>query len=104
LNITTSLEALGLSRYFSALITAEDVHVGKPDPEVFLLAAAAIARSPEHCIVFEDAPVGIEAARAAGMKVVGVATTHGPDVLGAADVVVRRLDELDVAALKALFD
>jgi beta-phosphoglucomutase-like phosphatase (HAD superfamily) len=54
-------------------------------------------------VVFEDAHVGIAAARAGGMKVVGVATTHPPEELGAADLAVRRLDELDVAQLAKWF-
>lgn len=101
-NIETSLEVLGLGPFFQALITAEDVTQGKPDPEVFLKAAAALGRPPSACIVFEDAPVGLEAARAGGMAAVGVATTHGPDRLARAHAVVKRLDELDLARLEAL--
>lgn len=101
-NIETSLSLLGLGRHFRALVTAEDVARGKPDPEVFLKAAAALGKSPAECVVFEDAPVGIEAARAGGMAVVGVATTHGPAILAKARAVVGRLDELDVPRLEAL--
>jgi HAD superfamily hydrolase (TIGR01509 family) len=104
LNITTSLEVLGLKHFFSALVSAEDVTHGKPDPEVFLMAAAKISTPADRCVVFEDAPVGIEAAHAAGAKAVGVTTTHSPAVLARADVTVRRLDELDIARLEALFD
>lgn len=102
LNIETSLRLLGLEKYFRALVTAEDVKAGKPDPEVFLKAAAAIDRKPSDCVVFEDAPVGIEAALAGGMAVVGVATTHAPGILSRAHATVARLDELDVARLEAL--
>lgn len=102
LNITASLEILGLGQFFQAVVSAEDVSHGKPDPEVFLKAAAKIERDPRRCVVFEDAPVGLEAAKAAGAKAVGVATTHGPSVLSRADLVVRRLDELDVARLEEL--
>ena len=63
-NIDLSLSILGLSPYFSAIVTAEDVTLGKPDPQVFLVAASRIQRSPERCVVFEDAFVGIEAAKA----------------------------------------
>jgi len=56
-----------------------------------------------NCVVFEDALVGLEAARAGGMKAVGVATTHPPESLTGADLVVRRLDELGVDALARLF-
>jgi sugar-phosphatase len=58
------------------LICAEDVQHGKPDPHVYLLAAAAVAAPPSECLVVEDAPAGIQAARAAGMQVVGLTTTH----------------------------
>ncbi len=102
LNITTSLEILGLSKFFRAIVSAEDVSRGKPDPEVFLLAAAKLPRPPEKCVVFEDAPMGIEAALAAGMKAVGVTTSHGPEVLTRAHRTVARLDMLDIPALEAL--
>jgi HAD superfamily hydrolase (TIGR01509 family) len=103
LNITASLEILKLAHFFLDVVSAEDVSHGKPDPEVFLLAAAKINRPANRCVVFEDAPVGIEAARAAGAKAVGVTTTHSPAVLARADLTVRRLDELDVPRLEALF-
>jgi beta-phosphoglucomutase family hydrolase len=102
LNIETSLDLLGLRRFFRAIVSAEDVRHGKPDPEVFLLAAAALGRPPAECIVFEDAPVGIEAALAGGMRAVGVATTHGGHALARAHAVAGRLDALDIRALEAL--
>jgi mannitol-1-/sugar-/sorbitol-6-phosphatase len=67
----------------AVLIGAEDVPRGKPSPDVYLLAAAALAVPPAECIVIEDAPAGIEAARAAGMKVLGLTTTHGRGELAA---------------------
>lgn len=103
LNITASLEILGLSGFFSAIVSAEDVTKGKPDPQVFLSAAAKIQRPPERCIVFEDAPMGIEAALAGGMKAIGVAGTHGNAILSKADKTVARLDELAIGDLEALF-
>ena len=71
-NIETILEALDTGDCFDAIVSAEDVHRGKPDPEVFLVAAAKLKVPPSHCIVVEDALHGIEAARAAGMKSIGV--------------------------------
>jgi beta-phosphoglucomutase family hydrolase len=100
-NISCTLGVLGLEKYFKAIVSAEDVTHGKPDPEVFLLAARKIGVPPEHCVVFEDAHVGIEAARAARMRVVGVATTHPAESLQDADRVVKRLDELTVHGLNA---
>ncbi|EDY21490.1 HAD-superfamily hydrolase, subfamily IA, variant 3 [Chthoniobacter flavus Ellin428] len=102
-NIQLSLGMIGLGEYFSAMVTSEDVKHGKPHPDVFLTAAAKLGAEPTRCVVFEDALVGIQAARAGGMKVVGVATTHPPEELAMADVVVHRLDELQVAQLTALF-
>jgi beta-phosphoglucomutase family hydrolase len=102
-NIQLSLKMIGLGDYFSAMVTSEDVKHGKPHPDVFLTAAAKLGAEPTRCVVFEDALVGIQAARAGGMKVVGVATTHPPEELTMADVVVHRLDELQVAQLSALF-
>jgi HAD superfamily hydrolase (TIGR01509 family) len=102
-NITTILQVLGFEGLFGGMVTAEDVTHGKPHPDVFLKAAAKTGGAPEHCIVFEDAFAGIEAARAGGMKVVGVATTHKFGVLaGRVDRVVHRLDELTVADLRAV--
>ncbi len=103
LNITTSLEILGLARFFAAIVSAEDVNHGKPDPEVFLLAADKIAKAPSACCVFEDAPMGIQAALAGGMKAVGVTGTHGIGALSGAHLIVRRLDELEVRDLEVLF-
>src|SRR5439155_8988964 len=68
----------------------EDVRLGKPDPEVYLLAARGIGVPPRECLVFEDSVVGIQAARRAGMRVIGVATAHTADELrgaGAASVI-----------------
>lgn len=83
-NIDMVLDRGGIRRFFSAIIDGGQVTRGKPDPGVFLLAARDLAISPERCIVIEDAPPGVEAARAAGMVAVGVATTRHPSELTAA--------------------
>jgi beta-phosphoglucomutase family hydrolase len=95
-NIDYVLGIVGLRRYFSHIVAAEDVVHGKPDPEVFLLCARRLSVAPDRCVVFEDAHVGIQAAHAAGMRVVALATTHPADSLRDADRVVQRLDELNV--------
>jgi beta-phosphoglucomutase-like phosphatase (HAD superfamily) len=64
-----------LQRSFSALVTAEDVRLGKPHPDVFLTAAKKLDIGPQYCVVFEDAPAGIQAAKSAGMKAVALTTT-----------------------------
>jgi HAD superfamily hydrolase (TIGR01509 family) len=102
LNILTSLTVLGFEDWFAAIVTAEDVSQGKPDPEVFLTAAKQIGIDPSHCVVFEDAFVGIEAAHRGGMKVVAVATTNRIETLKNADLAVHRLDELSVDQVAAL--
>ena len=77
-NIDTILRVTGLAPFFAAIVSAEDVQAGKPDPQIFLLGAQKIGRAPGRCVVFEDALVGLQAARAGGMRAVAVATTH-PD-------------------------
>src|SRR2546425_1202491 len=66
----------GLRERFDAVVTAEDVRRGKPDPEVYLLAARRLGIAPARCLVFEDAVVGVQAARSAGMRIIGVSTAH----------------------------
>lgn len=103
-NITTILDVLGFAEVFDKFVTAEDVTLGKPHPDVFLEAAAKISRAPAHWVVFEDALAGIEAAHAGGMKVIGGATTHDAKFIeGKVHRVVHRLDELEIEDLLALF-
>ena len=97
-NATVMLRALGLGEVFEAVVTAEDVSHGKPDPEVFLKGAARVGVPPSHSIVVEDAAAGIEGARRAGMKCVGV-SRH---VALKADVVVASLTELPPDAFERL--
>jgi sugar-phosphatase len=78
-----------------ALVTADDVCRGKPDPEPFLLGARQLGLGAERCVVFEDAPSGLRAAAAAGMRTVAVTTTHDPHDLEA-DAVIRDLSAIRV--------
>ncbi len=103
-NIDCTLGVIGFRKFFRVIVSSEDVTQGKPDPEVFLLAASKLNIPPSCSVVFEDAHVGIEAAQRAGMKVVGVATTHPADSLLGADRIVHRLDELSVSELARWFD
>lgn len=94
-NVEAVMKLTGLGDgYFSGICAAADVRHGKPAPDVFLEAARRIGRAPGDCVVFEDAPVGIEAARRAGAKVIAVATTHPASALVAADWVVASLAEV----------
>lgn len=103
LNIMTTLRVLGLEHRFAAICSAEDVTLGKPDPQIFLLAAKSIHRAPEHCVVFEDAQVGIDAGLKGGMKVIGVATTHPKSELQGPHWTVNRLTEVTWEKLASLW-
>jgi HAD superfamily hydrolase (TIGR01509 family) len=70
------LEGLGLRRYFDVIVTADDVRFGKPNPEVYLESARRLGATPAACVVFEDSVVGVQAARSAGMRAIGVTTAH----------------------------
>ncbi|MCB1121472.1 MAG: HAD family phosphatase [Verrucomicrobiae bacterium] len=82
-NVETILGLVGFAGYFEAIVCAEDVTHGKPHPEVFLTAATKLGIQPENCVVFEDAFAGLEAAKAGGMKSIGLATTHPAESLQA---------------------
>lgn len=99
-NIDAVFAALGIAPLFEAVISSEEVKAGKPAPDVFLAAAAKLRVVPENCLVIEDAPAGIEAARRAGMRALGVRTTH-PDL--EADWIVERLDQLPPDFFHILF-
>jgi HAD superfamily hydrolase (TIGR01509 family) len=74
-NIAFALGGLGMRGFFDAAVGAHDVARGKPDPDLFLLAAQRVGAKPSQCLVFEDAPLGIEAARRAGMRAVAITST-----------------------------
>ena len=88
------LGRLGLRARFDVVVAAEDVRFGKPDPEVYLRAAAGLAVEPAGCLVFEDSVVGVQAARSAGMRVVGVTTAHTEEELRAAGAA-RVIDDFE---------
>src|SRR5215470_5349349 len=98
-NIDAVLEALSATHVFQGIVSAEDVRRGKPDPEVYLAAASRVGVSPDRCIVVEDAVAGVEGARRAGMKSIGV--SHNGKHLPA-DVVVPSLDVLEPTAFETL--
>lgn len=78
----------------SVFVTADEVRLGKPHPEPYLKGAELLGFSPDECVVFEDAPAGIEAARAAGMTTIGVSTTYPAVELTRADAVVQDLSQV----------
>jgi len=95
-NIELVLNETGIGRWFHAVVTGFDVRRGKPAPDCFLAAAERLGAAPGQCLVVEDAPVGIEAARAARMPVVGFAGTHPSTRLreSGASAVIERLGQL----------
>jgi HAD superfamily hydrolase (TIGR01509 family) len=93
-NIGFVLRALGLEALFPVTVSRWQVTNGKPFPDIFLRAAVELGVAPAICVVLEDAPPGIQAAKAAGMRAIGLQGTWPADALGAADLVVRDLNEL----------
>ena len=83
-DVDSLLRSLGLHRHFDVIVTADDVRLGKPDPQVYLEAARRLGAPPAACLVFEDSLVGVVAARRAGMRAVGVTTAHTDSELQAA--------------------
>ncbi|MFO0908377.1 MAG: HAD family phosphatase [Isosphaeraceae bacterium] len=100
-NLELTVEVCGLAGRFAAIAALEDIRRGKPDPEVFLVAARKAGVDPSRAVVFEDATFGIEAAKRAGMWAVGVTTSHSAERLweAGADEVVDNLGEYPVAPL-----
>jgi HAD superfamily hydrolase (TIGR01509 family) len=96
LNVETGMSVLKTDGIFSAIVSGDDVTRGKPAPDIFLKAADRLGLPPGECVVFEDAPAGVEAARAAGMRVVGVLTTHDPHILQKADLLIEDFNEITV--------
>jgi beta-phosphoglucomutase-like phosphatase (HAD superfamily) len=91
-------QRLGISRLFEGRVYFPS-HVGgraKPEPDLFLYAAAQLGAPPERCLVIEDSPRGIEAAHRAGMRVIGLATTHPKELIARADVVVGSFAEIEL--------
>lgn len=104
-NVRLVLRSLRREREFRAVVTGRDVARGKPDPRVFSLAAERLGLAAASCVVIEDAPAGVEAARRAGMKCVGfVSRGHTFAELGAADRRVASLRDISPALLRALLD
>jgi beta-phosphoglucomutase len=102
-NVDLILDRLGKRSLFGAVIHGMDVTRGKPDPQVFLLAAERLGVPPKRCAVVEDAPLGIAAAKTAGMANVGlVSTGRSRAILAAADRVVGSLEELSPATFHRL--
>jgi HAD superfamily hydrolase (TIGR01509 family) len=102
-NVTCLLERWGWEHRFDTLVSGEDVVRGKPEPDVFLLAAERLGIPADRAVVFEDSHFGLEAAHAAGMRRVAVAGTHPAFSFSGTDVVVERLDECRIGEIERWF-
>jgi len=90
--VNAVLQAIGLPKRFRAIVTGDDVVNGKPAPDVFLAAARAVQTDPQHCLVLEDAPAGVQAAKAAGMRCVAIPNQYTCMLdLSSADVILPSL-------------
>jgi len=103
-NIEIIIRGLGIEDCFQAIARGTDVAEGKPNPEVFLLAAEKLGVEPGSCVVIEDAIAGVAAARKAGMKCVAVTNSHPRNSLKQADLIVDTLEDLSVSDLVKLFN
>jgi beta-phosphoglucomutase len=98
------LDHVPVRDYFDAIIEGNRVSKSKPNPQIFLKAAADLGMQPENCVVFEDSLAGIKAGNAAGMKVVGIATSHKAEKLQPSSLIIADFAELSVQKLEALFN
>jgi beta-phosphoglucomutase len=101
-NIVFTLDELDLRRHFATVVGAADVKQGKPHPDVFLKAAEQLGLEPANCIVFEDAPMGVEAARRAGMRAVVITTTLPASSFAEFDNVIKIVNDYDELAVEDL--
>ena len=104
-NVDFVLDRCAIEPYFDVRISGDMVTRCKPDPEIFLTAASRLGIAPEDCLVFEDAKAGIAAAKAAGMKVIALTTTHTREQLSPAepDLIVSDFTEVSLEQIHALF-
>ena len=102
-NIDFVLDNLDIRHYFKTIVSADDVVESKPDPETFLKAAQLLGVEPSACVVFEDAPKGVEAAQNAGMTCVVLTTAHDPEDFSSYSNIIRFVRDYKEPALQELF-
>lgn len=93
------LGRLGLLQYFDAIVTGEQVNRSKPAPDIFLLAAKKLGVSPDRCVVVEDAPLGVAAAKSAEMKCIAITNTHPREKLSEADWIIESYEATNLSLL-----
>jgi beta-phosphoglucomutase len=98
------LKKIGIYDKLDTVISGADITIGKPNPQIFLMAAERLGAEPADCVVFEDAVLGVEAAKRGDMKCVGIDRYDSPERLSKADIVVKDAGEVNVDKLKTLFE
>jgi beta-phosphoglucomutase len=102
-NIDFVLDQLDIRKYFSAIVSADDVKISKPDPETFLKAAALLNTEPSACVVFEDSPKGVEAARNGGIPCVVQTTMHNRNEFSGPDQILAFIKDYTDPFIRSLF-
>jgi beta-phosphoglucomutase len=103
-NAKNILEKIGLIDIFKVIVSGDDIKYGKPNPEIFLLAAQKLELSPPECVVFEDSLAGVSAAKAGGFLCVGIDRHNHPEYYQKADLRVTNLTEVNYINLNQIFD
>lgn len=103
-NVELVLNSLGIASFFTCIVSEEDVTSGKPDPQIFLTAANRLGVEPANCVVIEDSIAGVQAANAAGMRCIALASTNPPERLSSADRIVESLQALQVSDIAGLLE
>jgi len=103
-NCARILDKAGLTELFDIQINGNDITKGKPDPQIFLMSAEQLGLDTSECVVFEDATLGVEAAKNAKMKCVGIDRHGTPEILSKADIVVSDLGEVNFEKVSSLFN
>lgn len=101
-NIDFVLDGLNIRHYINAIVSADDVSTSKPHPETFIKCAEQLGVAPEHCIVFEDSPKGVEAAAAAGMRAVVITTMHEEHEFAAYSNIIRFISNYKTLSVNEL--
>lgn len=103
-NVDFTLSKTKMDKYFDIILDDTCITHSKPHPEIYIKAAAALSLSNANCVVIEDSLSGVQAGKAAGSKVIGITTTHTPDELAEADLIIHDFADLDPEKLiSALF-
>lgn len=102
-NINFMFENIPIRKYFDAVIDASQIIKGKPNPEIFLKAAIALNADPTKCLAFEDSIAGIRSAKDAGMKVIGLATTHTKEEISLADYIIDDYSQINLKTIDTIF-